>query len=244
MTNEERVLAFLESIAPRSVTNAEIVSGTRIAPHAQVFQITARLKDRGTIKARRQGKEWLFAWSDKVLTDGVRPQIATSAGTKHFVAPSPPATPECPYRSASAFEAAAAVAMGRHFGANLATGRIAGVPKLFDFVSPDMRIVGDAKYYSLVRGIGLPPAKFSVIAEHVWLLEKTQADIQFLVFGNDKRVPMLWLNRYDCLLTTCEFYFLDADGNIEPLRSHRLGRALESGNLGPVFGSPAREQLS
>jgi len=34
-------------------------------------------------------------------------------------------------------------------------------------MSPDRRVVGDAKYFSLVGGIGLPAAKFSIIAEHV-----------------------------------------------------------------------------
>jgi hypothetical protein len=51
--------------------------------------------------------------------------------------------------------------------------------------------VGDAKYYTLVGGKRLLPAKFSVIAEHVWLLEKTEALGTSLVFGNERRVPEL-----------------------------------------------------
>jgi hypothetical protein len=57
-------------------------------------------------------------------------------------------------------------------------------------------VVGDAKYFTRVGGVGLPPAKFSIIAEHVWLLEKTGAPTTFLVFGNDRQVPIRWLERY------------------------------------------------
>ncbi|MCK5582489.1 MAG: hypothetical protein KAI33_01800, partial [Elusimicrobiales bacterium] len=73
----------------------------------------------------------------------------------------------------------------------------------------DGSIIGDAKYFTLVHGRSLPPAKFSVIAEHVWLLEKTKAKRKFLVFGNDKRVPEEWLKRYGNLVKNIVFYFID-----------------------------------
>ena len=88
-------------------------------------------------------------------------------------------------------------------------GQVDDVKKLFDFVSEDNSIVGDAKYYTMVRGKSLPPAKFSVIAEHVWLLESVNADRKFLVFGNDRRVPVEWLKRYGNLVKDVEFYFYD-----------------------------------
>src|SRR6266851_10376791 len=94
------------------------------------------------------------------------------------------------------FEDFARSAMSRHYGTALQPGRIPGIPKKFDLVSNDGRIVGDAKFYALVRGEQLPPAKFSGIAEYVWLIQKTQAPQQFLVFGNDRRVPEEWLKRY------------------------------------------------
>ncbi|MFQ5910649.1 MAG: hypothetical protein ACE5IJ_08025 [Thermoplasmata archaeon] len=63
------------------------------------------------------------------------------------------------------------------------------VPKVLDMVSRDHSVVGDAKYFSMVRRRYLHSAKLSVVAEHVWLLEKTGARLKFLVFGNNPRVP-------------------------------------------------------
>lgn len=91
------------------------------------------------------------------------------------------------------------------------------MPKRFDFVSEDGEIVGDAKFFTLVRGENLPPAKFSIIAEHVWLLEHTAAKKRVLIFGNDVRVPKRWLAKYGHLVKTVEFYFLDKDCKMEIL---------------------------
>ena len=79
------------------------------------------------------------------------------------------------------------------------------------------RIVGDAKYYTRVRGLKLPPAKFATIAEHVWLLEKTGALQTFLVFGHDREVPLLWLARYATLVTGTTFFYLDDHERLEYL---------------------------
>ena len=108
--------------------------------------------------------------------------------------------------------------MSAHFGVPLTPGEVRGVPKRFDLVSPNQNIVGDAKYFSLVRGQRLPPAKFSTIAEHVWLLEKTGVPVTFLVFGNDRQVPLLWLKRYGALVSSVTFYFLTDDGALEQFR--------------------------
>ena len=121
-------------------------------------------------------------------------------------------------RRAHEFEDFARKVMEKHYGAVLQSRAIGIVPKTFDFVSADSSIVGDAKYFTLVRGVGLPPAKFSVIAEHVWLLEKTGADRKFLVFGNDKRVPTEWLKRYGHQVKDVEFHFLSDRGRLERLR--------------------------
>jgi hypothetical protein len=61
----------------------------------------------------------------------------------------------------------------------------------------------------MVNGISIPPAKFSVIAEHVWFLEKIDAKEKFLVFGNDRRVPEEWLRRYGKLVSSVQFYYID-----------------------------------
>ena len=111
------------------------------------------------------------------------------------------------------FQETARVTMGRHFNTTLRECRPAGCPKKFDFVSPDGEIVGDAKYLTLVKGHRLPAAKNMEIAGHVWLLEKTQdAKIRFLVFGNQRRVPEWWLEKYGGLNTIVQFYFLSNDG--------------------------------
>jgi len=69
----------------------------------------------------------------------------------------------------------------------------------------------------MVRGKKLPPAKFSVISEHVWMLEKIDAETKFLVFGNDKRVPLEWLKRYGIFNNTVSFYYLSDNGKLELL---------------------------
>jgi hypothetical protein len=107
--------------------------------------------------------------------------------------------------------------MSIHLGVPLTSGQVPGVPKQFDMISPDNRIVGDAKYYTMVRGQHLPPAKFATIAEHVWLLEKTEAQTTFLVFGNQREVPVQWLERYGGLASGVDFYFLSDDGELEQI---------------------------
>lgn len=118
----------------------------------------------------------------------------------------------------AAFEAIAARAASRRYSTPLRPGRLPGIPKTFDFVSDDQKVVGDAKFYTLVGGSRLPPAKFSVIAEYVWLLEKTGAPHTFLLFGNDVRVPQEWLRRYGHLATHTAFHFLDAEATLHELQ--------------------------
>lgn len=81
--------------------------------------------------------------------------------------------------------------------------KIRRMEKSFDFVSGDGKIIGDAKYY---KNIKTPAAKFSTIAEYVWLLEKTKSKQRFIVFGRDREVPIRWLKRFGSL-TTVTFYF-------------------------------------
>ena len=119
------------------------------------------------------------------------------------------------------FENFARRVMSNFFGVPLYKRRKECWPKEFDMVSPDYKIVGDAKYYSMVRGEKIPPAKFSAIAEHVWMLEKIDADIKFLVFGNDKRVPVEWLKRYGHLVKGVVFYFIHEDGTVEELSKRK-----------------------
>ncbi|HET9096424.1 MAG TPA: hypothetical protein VFN37_07160 [Candidatus Baltobacteraceae bacterium] len=124
--------------------------------------------------------------------------------------------------AAAQFEIFARVAMERRYGTTLSAGKVPGVPKRFDFLSADFSVVGDAKFYTLVKGTGMPPAKHSTIAEYVWLLEKTAAPHTFLVFGNDVRVPQGWLRRFRAL-TTVDFLFLNDDGSVIDLRLGHSG---------------------
>jgi len=41
----------------------------------------------------------------------------------------------------------------------------------------------------------------------MWILESIDADEEFLVFGNDKRVPLEWLKRYEKVVKSVKFYF-------------------------------------
>lgn len=121
--------------------------------------------------------------------------------------------------NALVFEEFARDAASRHYGMPLLQRAAGDVPKIFDFVSPDESVIGDAKFYSLVNGKSPPPAKFATIAEHVWMLEKIPAEHRFLVFGNDRRVPEMWLRRYGHLANGVMFYFLGSDGILEVLGS-------------------------
>jgi len=204
MTNRDRVLEFLRGVGPVGATNQEILSRTGIRPHPQVFMITQELLRQGRIKGVLSGKEWRFWLADRQESASQLGQLVRANKLQAGLTP-------------AEFESVALAAMSKEFGVPLAPGRVPGVPKLFDCVSPDGEIVGDAKSYTLVVGERLPPAKFSIIAEHVWLLEKTGARRKFLVFGNDRRVAEEWLRRYGHLASAVEFFFIDDAGIAERL---------------------------
>ena len=164
------------------------------------------LMRRGLVHGEQQGRTWVF-YAAEEPADHTVPGAGPVAG-----ALSAPGT-----LTPSAFEALARRVLSERYGTDLARGSIPGVRKQFDLVSPDQQIVGDAKYFSRVRGIALPPATFATIAEHVWLLEKTGAPEAFLVFGNDREVPITWLARYGSLVRDVAFYFLADDGQLETL---------------------------
>lgn len=121
--------------------------------------------------------------------------------------------------TASDFEQFAREVLGRRFGVPLRKAKRPGFPKEFDLVSDDGQIVGDAKFYTMVSGTRNPPAKWSIIAEHVWFLEKVRAENKFLIFGNDPRVASKWLERWGGFVDpSIRFFFLGPDGTIETLK--------------------------
>lgn len=69
MGHSEEVLTFLNKIAPKSASNAEIVSHTHIRPYQQVFQITRRLMKEGRINRRQVGREWVFSFANEQSRD-------------------------------------------------------------------------------------------------------------------------------------------------------------------------------
>lgn len=210
MTQAERTLDYLWAIAPSGATNAEIVRHLGAGSHQTVYMLMQNLLGRGLVRSERNGRVWTFYAveepSDRTAspTQLVPPELNTGG---------PPT-----YQT---FETLAGRVLSEHYGVRLAPGTVGDVHKRFDFVSHDQQIVGDAKYYTRVRGTGLPPAKFATIAEHVWLLEKTGAQNTFLVFGNDREVPLLWLKRYGNLVGDVIFYLLTDDGRLEILSSEK-----------------------
>jgi hypothetical protein len=219
--NEQKVVAYIENIAPGWATNTDIELATQIHPHQQVFQITQRLMKAGMIigEQGRSGREG--EWTFSVLSWNIPVRNTQPAAQKPFVPPNQPEkvkTVKDNFTPAD-FERLAEQVMSRYFGKPLHKGSFPGVPKEFDLVSEDRSVAGDAKYFTLVKGSALPPAKFSVIAEHVWLLEKTQAKHKFLVFGNQREVPNQWLKRYGHLVQDVEFFYLSNDDKLEILQT-------------------------
>lgn len=107
------------------------------------------------------------------------------------------------------FERHAARVLGAAWNVELSPGQVTlrgAVRKKFDLVSTDGKIVGDAKYY---KNLPTPAAKWSTIAEYVWLLQHIDERARrFIVFGNDREVPARWLDRFRPLANGVEFWFL------------------------------------
>ena len=115
------------------------------------------------------------------------------------------------------FEDIARKKMSHYFGVELVEKNPKGFPKKFDMVSLNDSIVGDAKFLSLVKRAKYPPAKIMEITGHVWLLEKVQATTRFLVFGNQKEVPLIWLKKFGKYNNSVDFYFINEQGKIKKL---------------------------
>jgi hypothetical protein len=200
MSNKNVVLKFLSNNPSEEFTNSDIRSRTGIKPHQQIFQITKLLMDQGVIRGRQKGKEWFFT----ALKNPIKVETSTLRNSNAL--------------THQEFEIFAQKVMSRKFNTDLKPRLVSEVGKKFDLVSEDYKIIGDAKYYTAVNGTSIPPAKFSVIAEYVWLMENTKADQKFLVFGNDRRVPEWWLKKYGKLITDIQFYFLDQEGTLDLIK--------------------------
>lgn len=177
-----------------------------IKPRQQIYILCRHLHDTGRI--RREVRE------KKLHNSALLPSAPSAVASLNEPAPvHQPYQPDQPLTPAL-FERLAEQVLADYFQVSLTQRSVPGVPKRFDLVSADYTVVGDAKFYTLVNGESLPPAKFSVIAEHVWLLERTPATHRFLVFGNDRRVPELWLKRYGHLVRDVAFFYLTDGGDL------------------------------
>ena len=102
--------------------------------------------------------------------------------------------------------------MNEFYGRALKAQKIGGT-KIWDFVSPDGMVVGDARWFT-----GSVPAARAFISEAVWLLEKVGAVQKFVVFGGEADVPRQWL---DLWATLCPediaLFYLDNKGELHEL---------------------------
>lgn len=189
MTYAERILGYLWSIAPEGASNRQIADRLSIRSQQTVCLLTQELPRKGLIRREQRGREWVFFGDDEPM-----------------FGPTP-----------AAFASLAQRIFGARSGTTLSSGVVPGARQRFDFVSPDGRIDGDT-YVAPPLGGGVPASvMFSPIAERVLPLEKTGAPTTFLVFGNDRQVPNLWLERYGSFLSNVTFYFLTDGGQVEEL---------------------------
>jgi len=223
-THKERILDFLWAVAPRRVSNADIRAGTGIKSAQQVYLLTRELWHTGLIQGESVGRESRF-WADET-PDG----LLTPVGP---VSPSVARAQEAAL-SPQDFTALAQTALSGFFGVTLQPGIVAGVPHCFALMSPAGDIVGDSLYYPQAQQYHWPPAKFAVISERVWLLTQTAARVRFLVFGNDRDIPELWLRRYGALVPDVACYFLSAVGELDWLNDTRRSPVAPSAAQSPA----------
>jgi hypothetical protein len=116
------------------------------------------------------------------------------------------------------FEDFAREIMQKHFGVKLMPKKLPGWPKLFDMVSHDNTIVGEAIFIAASKEKAkILPGRLCYITEKVWLLEKTDAKIKFIVFGGDIATPREWLKKYGKFSDDIQFYIIADNGVLSRL---------------------------
>lgn len=105
----------------------------------------------------------------------------------------------------------------QRYGKKLGYGQISTIPKSFNLVSADQTIVGHAEQFTLARDREFPQARFSTIAEIIWLLEKVNALHRFMVFGEEQDVPDIWIKKFGHLVRGVDLYFITGLGEIRKL---------------------------
>ena len=123
------------------------------------------------------------------------------------------------------FENIARKLIESELGIILNSGKISinGKTKDFDLLNIDEKIVGDIKHYKMTSGGNNPSAKFSVLNEYAWLMQKLeQFDNQkwkkIFVIGQDRKVVEKYISTFDLWLDDIEIYFCDSDSTLEKMR--------------------------
>ena len=123
------------------------------------------------------------------------------------------------------FENVARKALEDELGCILNGGKINinGKVKDFDLLNIDEKIVGDVKHYKMTSGGNNPSAKFSVLNEYSWLMQKLeqyqkQKWRKIFVIGEDLTVVKKYISTFDAWLDDIEIYFCDADGKLTKMR--------------------------
>ncbi len=123
------------------------------------------------------------------------------------------------------FEDMARNAIEKEVGSTLPGGEIGitGKTKRFDLLNVDERIVGDIKHYSMTAGGNIPSAKFSILNEYAWLMQRLEQHQKqkwrkIFVIGDDPVVVKKYISTYDAWLDDIEIYFCDAKGRLKKYR--------------------------
>lgn len=97
---------------------------------------------------------------------------------------------------------------------------IKGKYKKFDFIDPEKKIVGDAKYYSFTATGKRPSAKISTLNEYVWILQKLPSDWKkFIVIGVDRILVEKYVNEFKPWIDGVTIFYSDGKSSLEVIKS-------------------------
>ncbi len=205
-TNKERVLDYLWQIAPEKATNKQIAKDAGLVSHQVAYMLTQELLRNRQIIGERGNGNWLFTVNPATSLKTPHGDMRLTASGSVFYDPK---------RLKASIEKELSVkTKNKKWGGKLSVD----FPKDFDFISEDGAIVADIAQISMVSGEKLMLAKFSMVSEMVWLLEKVPAERRIIIFtGDTEELPQNWLSRLGSL-TTVEFFFIDEFGKMKQLK--------------------------
>ncbi len=123
------------------------------------------------------------------------------------------------------FEKIARNAIQKELGCNLSNEAldITGKSKNFDLVNKEKGIVGDIKYYSMTKGGNMPSAKFSILNEYAWLMQRLEISTKqkwkkVFVIGPDVNMIQKYIKTYENGLDDIEIYYCSVNGQINRMK--------------------------